>query len=751
MMTLLEQFLAEAREALTAIDGTLIALEAQPQDGQLITGLFRLVHTLKGNCGLFDFPEMIRLLHAAEDVMEAMRAGQMAYRAELADRLLAAMDLVGRLCDCAEREQPADAALAAEALESARLLRALLGQCEAGATPDAGAAAPAATPPMPAMPAAAWLAARAAASRGEHPRLVIYRPDAQCFFSGEDPLHRAMGVPGLLWGSMQEREPWPELAELDPFRCNLDFYMISRAGEDELAEHFRYVPEQWQHWLLPAPPRVSGQPALAAMLAAQREILALPGVATAQDGRLEAVQQVLAACLHEAGHDAQQESLAAALASCRQSGQSGPLLAWLAQVFPGAPQPADAAPPAEADGPSAAAGTEGGAARVLRVEQGKIDRLMELIGEVVVAKNAIPYLAARAEQVFAVPALAREIEAQYGVIKRIAEEMQDAIMQVRMMPVSFIFQRFPRLVRDLSRRLGKEVRLEISGQETAADKNIIEGLADPLLHILRNSLDHGFEDAASRIAAGKPACGTLSVAARQEGDRVCITIRDDGRGIDPVAIRRSACAKGLIDEASAARLSDQEAVNLVFAPGFSTAAAVSDISGRGVGMDVVRNAVQKVQGTLTLESRAGAGTCISLSLPLSMAVTQVLTIETDGQRFGVPMDAVRETVRVPLQSVRRIKQRQVVTLRGCVLPLLALNEVLGLSAPPRLNAEQELAVLVLGEGDSRVGLLVDQFHQAVSIILKPLAGMLGGLALYSGSALMGDGSVLMVLNPKEIF
>lgn len=629
---------------------------------------------------------------------------------------------------------------------------------------------------LPAIPAAAWQVARAAAERGASARLVIYRPAADCFFSGEDPLHRAMGLPGLLWGHMVARDEWPELEQIDPFRCQLDFHMISTASEAELAEHFRYVPEQWQHWLLPPPQRLSGAPALAAMLAAQREILALPPAGDAMSARVEAVGQVLAACLRTAGVSGQQESLAAALVQARAAGRAEALLDWMTQAFPAdahAADDAEAAAMAAIPATAATAGdvaqlasaaeaavlvetavasrSEDGAARVLRVEQSKVDRLMELIGEVVVAKNAMPFLAARAEQTYGVTELAREIDAQYAVIKRIAEEMQDAIMQVRMLPVSFIFQRFPRLVRDLARRLDKEVKLEMSGQDTAADKNIIEALADPLLHILRNSLDHGLEDAATRRAAGKPACGTLSVAAQQHGDRVQIEIRDDGRGIDPQAIRRSACAKGLIDAAAAARLSDQEAIQLVFLPGFSTASAVSDISGRGVGMDVVRSAVQKVQGSLTLDSTLGRGTCIRLSLPLSMAVTQVLIIETDGQQFGIPMAAVRETVRVPLQQVRQIRDRQAVTLRGRVLPLVALNQVLGLDAAPLRNSSDELAVLVLGLGEAQVGLLVDQFHQASSIILKPLAGMLGGMALYSGSALMGDGSVLMVLNPEEMF
>ena len=242
---------------------------------------------------------------------------------------------------------------------------------------------------------------------------------------------------------------------------------------------------------------------------------------------------------------------------------------------------------------------------------------------------------------------------QYSVINRIADEMQDAIMQVRMMAVSFVFQRFPRLVRDISRKLGKEVQLVLEGEQTEADKNIIESLADPLIHIVRNSLDHGLETPEVRRACGKRETGTLTIRAAQEADRVVIEITDDGKGIDPAIIKRKAYEKGLIDEAALERIDDREAVNLIFAAGLSTAEVISDLSGRGVGMDVVRSAVEKINGTVVIESELGKGTKIRISLPLSMAVTQVMIVESDGQLFGVPMDNVVETVRVPRSSHAR--------------------------------------------------------------------------------------------------
>jgi two-component system chemotaxis sensor kinase CheA len=517
--------------------------------------------------------------------------------------------------------------------------------------------------------------------------------------------------------------------------------------------------------------------ALIALVAVQREILALPVAANWQLGRIKGVAATLSGCLKANGDLDALPGLEAATASALDEAAAAPLLLWLEGKFQHkqpllAPEAATvAASPATghevasdlpAAAPQVATESEGeskfgrraediaAGPRTLKVDQTKIDRLMDLIGEMVVSKNALPYLAGRAETVFGVRDLAREIKSQYAVINRIAEEMQDAIMQVRMMPVSFVFQRFPRLVRDISRKLGKDVNLVLEGEDTEADKNIIESLGDPLVHIVRNSLDHGFELPAVRVAAGKPATGTLTIRASQESDRVVIEIRDDGKGIDPTIIKRKAYEKGLIDEAALERMSDQEAVNLVFAAGFSTMEVVSDLSGRGVGMDVVRTAVEKVNGIVTLESEKGKGTRLRLSLPLSMAITNVMIVESDGQTFGVPMDSVVETVRVAQSSIRTIKKSLATVLRGRIVPLKSINTLLGLATAPKSNAEGELAVLVVRLGDESVGLLVDDFRETTDIILKPMTGMLAGLGAYSGSALMGDGSVLMVLNVKEI-
>ena len=411
--------------------------------------------------------------------------------------------------------------------------------------------------------------------------------------------------------------------------------------------------------------------------------------------------------------------------------------------------PADAPAPGRPTPPAAADAGARPVPRVLKVDQERIDRLMNLIGELVVSKNALPFLARRAEQVHGSREMSREIKDQYAVIDRLAQEMQGAIMQVRMIPVAEVFDRFPRLVRDLARKLGKQIELVIEGAETAADKTIIEALADPLLHIVRNAIDHGIEPAGERTAAGKPGCATLRLSAGQQGDQVVIAVADDGRGIDPARIRRAAVGKRLLDAERAALLSDQEAVNLIFRAGFSTAAEVSDLSGRGVGMDVVRSTVDRLGGSVGVVSVAGQGTSVRMSLPLSMAITRVMTVEVAGTQFGIPMELIGETVRLDPQRVRSIKRAETFVLRDEVVPLRRLAGLLGMpvpAAPPGVHH----AVLVVRVGDAAVGLVVDRLREGIDIILKPLDGVLAGLRGYAGTALLGDGSVLLVLDLKEL-
>ena len=504
----------------------------------------------------------------------------------------------------------------------------------------------------------------------------------------------------------------------------------------------------------PRKPATGADPLFLGILREQRAILDLPTSAAEVPGRIASTGRTVACLLASTGQDDALAEVAAAMDSALLIRSAQPLAKVLdALIAVLAPPPVAAAP--VTDGAAAAtpaateAVTEGrGPAKTLRVDRSKIDLLMNLIGELVVAKNSLPFLARRAEEVHGSREMSREIKDQYAVVDRLAQEMQGAIMQLRMLPVAQMFQRFPRLVRDLSRKLGKQVDLVLEGENTEADKNVIEGLGDPLIHLIRNSLDHGIEPPDERIAARKAATGTIRLTASQEADCVVIEVADDGRGIDPERMKTKALEKGMIDAERAAALSDDEAVQLIFLPGFSTAAAITDVSGRGVGMDVVRAAVEREGGRLSLSSRLGLGTSCRLYLPLSMAVTRVMMVETAGQLFGVPMDVIAETVRVPFTGINRIKAAETMVLRDVIIPVLRLRRLLGLSEDKRERDTE--AVMVVRLGNQLVGVVIDQFKEGIDIILKPLEGVIGALSNYSGTAILGDGRVLLVLNMRDI-
>ncbi len=387
--------------------------------------------------------------------------------------------------------------------------------------------------------------------------------------------------------------------------------------------------------------------------------------------------------------------------------------------------------------------------KVLKVDQHRLDALMDLVGELVVAKNALPFLAKRAEDDFGIRALAKEITAQYAVINRLSEELQSTMMQIRMVPISNVFQRFPRLVRDLSRKLNKDIRLELEGETTEADKNVVENLADPLIHLVRNSLDHGLETPEERQQAGKDPQGMIKLRAVPHDDQVIIEVIDDGRGIDPQVIKRKAYEKGIIDEHRLDSISDHEAIQLIMAPGFSTAEQISDISGRGVGMDVVHSTITQAGGHVIINSIKGRGTTIKLALPLSMAVSHVMMIEVMGQIYGIAMEHIVETVRIERQEIKQIKHNDVIVLRDRLIPLYHLRQLLQLHGECEKHSD-EIAVLVMNLNGQEVGLVIDDFHEGIDIIQKPLEGVMAHYPWYSGAALLGDGRVLLILNIKEL-
>ncbi|MCO6051054.1 chemotaxis protein CheA [Mesorhizobium sp. RP14(2022)] len=419
--------------------------------------------------------------------------------------------------------------------------------------------------------------------------------------------------------------------------------------------------------------------------------------------------------------------------------EAAPSLAAAPAVAP-APAPAQAAKPktkpkTESPAPQKAASSDKSNSS-LRVPAERLDALMDRVGELVIAQARLNQLAAQAND----PNLKSVAED----IERLSSSLRDTTMGIRMVPIGTLFGRFRRLVHDLSHDLGKEIEFVTAGEDTELDKTVIEHLADPLVHLIRNSVDHGLESADKRLAAGKPSGGTVRLSATYAGAEVAISVSDDGAGLDPARIRQKAEEAGLIT--SEAKLSEQELFQLIFQPGFSTAKEITALSGRGVGMDVVKRTIDGLRGSIDLSSQMGLGTTATLRLPLTLAIIDGLLVRIGDGRYTIPLAAVEECVELPLDADGEGRGRAFLNIRGSLVPFIRLREVFNLSTPPG----QYQKVVIISSGDMRVGLVVDQILGNNQTVIKQLSKLHAGVRHFSGATILGDGTVALILDPMQL-
>ncbi len=390
--------------------------------------------------------------------------------------------------------------------------------------------------------------------------------------------------------------------------------------------------------------------------------------------------------------------------------------------------------------------------KTMRIDQHLLDTFMNLVGELVVIRNVFTHVTRKLDGPEPVRREAmKELRSAAQEIVRISEKMQSSVMDMRMVPVRTVFQRFPRIVRDITRKTGKKVRLVFQGEETEIDKGIAEDIADPLVHLIRNAVDHGIEAEATRLALGKPAEGTIILRAAHKGNFIIIEIIDDGAGIDPEKVLNKALQRGLVTREEAARLSKEDIINFIFAPGFSTAEQVTEVSGRGVGMDVVRTNLKKTKGSIRLSSESGQGTHIRLELPLTLAVVEVLLVRSAGSIFAVPLAAVLESVKLPRERLYTLMHRKAITLRGEVISVENLGDILGLGGKHEDDEQDAISIMILQAGGERLGIAVDGLMRQEDIVVKPLPEYLASLPGIAGAAILGDGRSILILDPAELF
>lgn len=417
-----------------------------------------------------------------------------------------------------------------------------------------------------------------------------------------------------------------------------------------------------------------------------------------------------------------------------------PAPAPVAKPAAAAAAPRAAAPAAPAAPPKpAASGPAAPPETTLRVDTSRLDKLMNLVGELVLVRNRLVALRMRSGGEVAEQAISS--------LDLITSELQSAVMKLRMQPIRKVFGRFPRVARDVARTLGKEVELELEGEDTELDKNLVEVLADPLVHLVRNAVDHGIESPEQRAAAGKPPVGQVLLSAAQEGNAILIAIEDDGKGMDPDVLRRKAVEKGLYSADAAHRLSDAEAWDLIFMAGFSTRDAVSDVSGRGVGMDVVRTAIARLNGNIRIDSKVGVGTRLEIRLPLTLAIFPTLLLGVAGRRYAMPLGGVRELLELASFRTRRVEGREVVMVRDETMPLFWLSDWFAPGRPR--HAASHAVVVDLGAGEL-VAFVVDSLLGQEDVVIKPLGSVLEGLPGFSGATITGDGSIALILDPRAL-
>ena len=733
MNEFLQQFLIESRELVEHATEALLILEQSPLDTERLDAAFRDLHTLKGGAGIVEFAAMERAVHAAEDVLSRARSNSSPLTPALVADCLVCLDQVLQWLD--SLEQTGELPPASSDGEADRIIARFR-------VADADIPKARSSPVQGSVPG--WIAdilGRNSNVRAQAKTAVRFIPDSDCFYKGEDPIARVTALQGLLVLDLAPLNEWPALEAFDPFTCNLVLTALTASTISEVSAQMEGHTGECEIRTINSDrddnTSASLPPHARDVLSAQIAFLT-DSKARSLAGRIGSAGVTAANVLRYSGRNGDAEILVRAMQESLAATTADTLLRAIAQTLaPEFQAPAIAVPVSHRTEVTA---------RTLRIDAERIDALVRLTGELTVAKNAIEHVVKMAQTNDT--SIAGVLKDRHAVLDRLIGELQSSVLAMRVLPLRSVFQRFPRVVREMSASLGKPVRLAIEGEDTEADKAIVEMLFEPLLHIVRNAVDHGVESPQQRTERGKPPVGTIRMRAERRRDQVLIEVNDDGRGIDLDRVREVAKERGVTNDESLRSMTDAEVIDLVFAPGFSTSATVTELSGRGVGMDAVRTAVERVGGRAAIESRAGHGTTVSFSLPFSVMMTHVMTVEAGGQLFGVPLDAVVETVRVPREAIAAVGAAHAIVLRNRTVPVLQLANVLGVREETR-NVADALIVVTTVAGQL-YGIHVDRLGERMAVILKPLEGLLADTPGITGTTLMGDGRVLLVLDIGEL-
>ncbi|BAN69597.1 chemotaxis protein CheA [endosymbiont of unidentified scaly snail isolate Monju] len=700
---ILQDFLVEAAEIVEQLGEQLVDLEHQPDDMDLLNAIFRGFHTIKGGAGFLSNEPLVEICHRAEDVFNLLRQGERKVTPDLMDPILEALDVVNAAMEYlrnGEMPEPADAELLA------RLERYAVPGDEA---PEPVVEAQPEPVPRPAPQADATATSRPQAATSPE---EITEEEFEVLL---DELHG----PGRFDPSRAAAAPAPQAPQGDDAAA-----AVVGGGDEITEEEFEALLDQLHGPGRFDPDKAVTSEARAADAQAPGQAAPAPSPArekpaVSTEAEPKAAKQ--AAPAKEEPKPEQSVAPAEPKAKPQKAAARAP-----ASEKPAAPKKV-AKPPARPSGETS-----------VRVDTQRLDEIMNMVGELVLVRNRLSLLKTSMAD--------EELSNVIGNLDVVTSDLQLAVMKTRMQPIKKVFGRFPRVVRDLARSLKKEVDLEMRGEDTDLDKNLVEALADPMVHLVRNAVDHGIEMPDEREAAGKPRRGKVVLSAEQEGDHILLCIEDDGKGMDAEVLRRKAVEKGIMDAESAARLDEKECYNLIFHAGFSTKEEISDASGRGVGMDVVKTKIAQINGTVEIDSEKGKGSKITIKLPLTLAILPTLMVVLGQQPFALPLGSVVEIFNLDLSRTHTVDGQMTIQVRGRALPLFYLSNWLVNNGAMQGQPADNGHVVVVNVGGVQVGLVVDFLIGQEEVVIKPLGALLQGLEGMAGATITSDGKIALILD-----
>ncbi|MGP5353183.1 chemotaxis protein CheA [Pseudomonas helleri] len=715
---ILQDFLVEAGEILELLSEQLVELESRPDDADLLNAIFRGFHTVKGGAGFLQLNELVECCHIAENVFDILRKGERSVDAELMDVVLEALDAVNGMFAQVRERSPITAA-------SPELLAALARLAEP-------AAAPAAVEAPAVVVEAVSNDSTGDITDNEFEQLLdslnAVKADAALVEQASDDASLSDEISDAEFESLLD-----QLHGKGKFSANaVATPAAATAAATSAAASNEITDDEFEALLDQLHGKGSfSADALEAVAAAPADVAAEPVADTPAAHITDQEFEALLDELHGKGQFSAESPAVAATVSAVAAPVASKVQAK-PEAKPVAPRPAPArAAPAPQEKPVASE-----AETTVRVDTARLDEIMNMVGELVLVRNRLVRLGLSIHDEAMAKALSN--------LDVVTADLQTSVMKTRMQPIKKVFGRFPRLVRDLARQLKKEISLELVGEDTDLDKNLVEALADPLVHLVRNAVDHGCETPEEREAAGKSRCGRVVLSAEQEGDHILLSISDDGKGMDANVLRAIAVKKGLMDKDAADRLSENDCYNLIFAPGFSTKTEISDVSGRGVGMDVVKTKIAQLNGSLAIESTLGKGSKIVIKVPLTLAIMPTLMVMLGNQAFAFPLVNVNEIFHLDLSRTNVVDGQEVVIVRDKALPLFYLKRWLVASAAH--EEQREGHVVIISIGTQRIGFVVDQLVGQEEVVIKPLGKMLQGTPGMSGATITGDGRIALILD-----